>query len=489
MHGHVACTEEPLDRGHTDTAALGIDKPSSSEDVDNTVLVNPTIEALVDDRLVCIRPQLRSELLTAIGQTAPPPEQSQKLRRDVAAHPRGDAARGVVSLLNQRDLKRAQKAGKKVAKPSTPCDVLERRLISLETMASEFTILKRRFNEVLAIASENPRDGDPCTANVDDTFTARFLEALRIVNLGHLRGGVDHNDVTGVVPLAPGFWACQSTVDAGSSWLNDNALPFVPISPFQEPTMPRQSKVQEALEALNVGRGDSAALPRHSSDTCTFENCGLPDPDAPGHEMLAADLLVDSWYSKNYVHGDSSQGQADAAVQTVSSCQAASTQTTILKFDVSAQTALGDATAIINAATQVKEPEKASANETVDGAISSAFSGHQYGTGGNIRIQYGGTTNAKNAPEPICEDNVAQSQLAHSIRIRGITAVQTKLADIEGLGFTAEQLCKFAAIAFLQHTSTDINIEHIIDDIGKLLAANAASLNRSRIAEICYFVW
>ena len=76
----------------------------------------------------------------------------------------------------------------------------------------------------------------------------------------------------------------------------------------------------------------------------------------------------------------------------------------------------------------------------------------------------------------------------NSRRLAGFTAAQSKLADIEGMGFDSAQVCKFAALAFFKHTGTGISMEHMVDDIGILLAANSVYLCRAQIAELCFFV-
>lgn len=75
-------------------------------------------------------------------------------------------------------------------------------------------------------------------------------------------------------------------------------------------------------------------------------------------------------------------------------------------------------------------------------------------------------------------------------RVRGAaqSAGQARLTDVAGMGFEANQLCKFAATAYFKHTGYDISMEHAVYDLGELLAANSISLSRTQIAELCLHV-
>ena len=67
---------------------------------------------LDDDRLMCARPHIRKELTAALGLPVEHSVPDEKLRRDVAVHPRGPAALSLISSFDQGELKRAQRQRK-----------------------------------------------------------------------------------------------------------------------------------------------------------------------------------------------------------------------------------------------------------------------------------------------------------------------------------------------------------------------------------------
>eukprot|EP00930_Biecheleria_cincta_P105780 TRINITY_DN9877_c0_g1_i1.p1 TRINITY_DN9877_c0_g1~~TRINITY_DN9877_c0_g1_i1.p1 ORF type:complete len:728 (-),score=114.20 TRINITY_DN9877_c0_g1_i1:372-2483(-) len=113
------CSSEP-------ECTLSVDGCSSENSEQDSLLPDPAtqtfteedIDALVQDRLQCIEPVLRSEIILSLKQLqydvpdAPSPSPMQRLRRNVGAHPRGDTAAIKISSLSMVGLRRAQKAAK-----------------------------------------------------------------------------------------------------------------------------------------------------------------------------------------------------------------------------------------------------------------------------------------------------------------------------------------------------------------------------------------
>ena len=165
-----------------------------------------TIDALIADRLKCIEPHLRSELLSALGRTAPAQttDPCQKLRRDVAAHPRGSAASEVISQLDQRDLKRAQEAGRKDPDMLRIVHGLAVRVSSLEATLKCDYRFNTQFCEILGEVQGAAASGTSSCLNINAAeFVPGLADAQPLaasdetpVSHGHFFIGSDHGDTS-----------------------------------------------------------------------------------------------------------------------------------------------------------------------------------------------------------------------------------------------------------------------------------------------------
>ena len=253
-----------------------------------------TIDALIVDRLRCIEPHLRSELLSALGHTArysapqlraddfsaidqsaaqashaklsATPLPFAKRRRDVAAHPRQRSAHLMVSALDDKQLSFLQRGHRK-NKTDASNDVMDR-LSSLEAQVVQLQVVQN-----LSCAAP----GDYFYA---DPFNAHFLEALAIAQ------GAEHTRTSA------GSNNCSS--------LNPAATEFIPDT-----------------EEVKLGAGVAGHESRYIGDidpTCT----GSPQ------DVSDADLLGESWCRKGPLEvaarADASRSGArddcDASVQT-----------------------------------------------------------------------------------------------------------------------------------------------------------------------------
>eukprot|EP00930_Biecheleria_cincta_P021521 TRINITY_DN15934_c0_g1_i2.p1 TRINITY_DN15934_c0_g1~~TRINITY_DN15934_c0_g1_i2.p1 ORF type:complete len:349 (-),score=49.84 TRINITY_DN15934_c0_g1_i2:651-1697(-) len=199
------------------------------------------VDTLVHSRLEGIRPVLRTEVLQGIGVPVPNPSHVARLRRNVSAHPRGDAAGVDVATLSASGLRRAQKS----AQPPVAARLadLEAKYYRLESLIGAGVQMHHEPDAKPLPPEEMPlpHEGDtplaPSESHPRDTFAERFNEAFYWANVAssHLS--------------SPGFW----------SKLNIRAPVFVPgNAPVTKLESKDDSYSASASEADEVDESDQA---------------------------------------------------------------------------------------------------------------------------------------------------------------------------------------------------------------------------------------
>eukprot|EP00930_Biecheleria_cincta_P027853 TRINITY_DN19484_c0_g1_i1.p1 TRINITY_DN19484_c0_g1~~TRINITY_DN19484_c0_g1_i1.p1 ORF type:complete len:718 (-),score=124.36 TRINITY_DN19484_c0_g1_i1:332-2485(-) len=162
------------------------------------------LHVLIEDRLTCIRPELEAQMRNKLGlhsedtRTLPVFRRFRRLRRNVAAHPRGQTAAHPVSGLNVKELKLAQKQ-----------------------KTAEDTAFNRRFEEAQCALTPSSSGGLLTHAHDLNALAALVLDALsdKLDRLLHPHYATFSYDVgASTQGFAPGNW----------TQLNEHAAPFVP---------------------------------------------------------------------------------------------------------------------------------------------------------------------------------------------------------------------------------------------------------------------
>ena len=163
------------------------------------------VEALVEDRLGCIRPFLKHELRRAVNPDAaiPPAPHSSKLVRDVAAHVRKRDAHVMVSGLDEGGLKKIQRGVRKAhtgkATAAQNCMLAQRFLEAQKTMEQSLYGSTPDYDQLDFIAAY-------VAEAIQDKIGA-YIHCLACS--GHPQSSssfpLDHTHPQGV--LAPGTWS------------------------------------------------------------------------------------------------------------------------------------------------------------------------------------------------------------------------------------------------------------------------------------------
>ena len=157
------------------------------------------IQELLDDRLQkCIRPELELELRKELGLPVPvdsKPPLHKRLRRNVGAHPRGHAAKEIVSEMTSRQLKQAQKLQSKTDRYE--CDQ-----VAHSSFVQRFKEAQRAFD--VATGEARP-----------DNASCRLIAQMVIEGIkDSFDGGPQHRclshchiDTAEQTLVAPGLWS------------------------------------------------------------------------------------------------------------------------------------------------------------------------------------------------------------------------------------------------------------------------------------------
>eukprot|EP00930_Biecheleria_cincta_P000449 TRINITY_DN10094_c1_g1_i2.p1 TRINITY_DN10094_c1_g1~~TRINITY_DN10094_c1_g1_i2.p1 ORF type:complete len:726 (-),score=96.12 TRINITY_DN10094_c1_g1_i2:116-2293(-) len=285
-----ACSGEqgPSDSGNS---AQELSVGSDSIDVQGP-LDESEVNALVEDRLQCIKPFLQHEMLRATSppDAIPPAPRVSKLTRDIAAHVRRRDAHVVVSSLNEGDLKKLQRGGRKTR-------------TGADTRPHDCTF-SRHFRDA-QMAMENTQHGVTIDSDQLSFIAAYVAEAVqsKISGPTYCQACNSILQPTGtdlIGNLAPGTW----------SNLNVEVETFVPN--FTMPSAPE----------LTSSTFESPEIPMSYGD-------GKVKPNKPGHMVSPTDVV-------------------DAGIQAGSACDSCEQQT-----QSTFTCCFGSTIALIDRATQV----------------------------------------------------------------------------------------------------------------------------------------